>query len=67
MGRYSFQSYDAPEVMNVTQTSELLQLEPGIVLGLAEAGELPGRKLGTEWRFSRSAVIAWLAGTSQIS
>lgn len=64
MGRYSFQSYDPPEVMNVAQTSELLQLEPGIVLELAEAGKLPGRKLGTEWRFSRSAVITWLAGAS---
>jgi len=67
MGRYSFQSYEVsepPEVMNVVQTGELLQLEAHIVLELAEAGTLPGRKLGPEWRFSRSAVLAWLAATS---
>jgi excisionase family DNA binding protein len=65
LGSYSFQAYDppsAPEVMNVAQTAELLQLEAKVVLELAEAGTLPGRKLGKEWRFSRSAVIAWLAG-----
>ena len=27
---------------------------------LAEQGELPARKLGQEWRFSRSAILAWL-------
>jgi excisionase family DNA binding protein len=64
MGTYSFQAYDppAPEVMNVAQLAELLQLPSAKVLELAEAGKLPGRKLGTEWRFSRTAIVAWLAG-----
>lgn len=61
LGSYSFQAYDPPEVMNVEQTAQLLQLEPKVVLELAEAGTLPGRKLGTTWRFSRTAVLAWLA------
>ena len=30
------------------------------VLG-APKRELPGRKIGEEWRFSREAVLAWLA------
>jgi len=29
---------------------------------LAEGGELPGRRIGEDWRFSRSALLAWLAG-----
>jgi hypothetical protein len=29
---------------------------------MATAGRLPGRKLGEEWRFSRIALLAWLAG-----
>lgn len=62
LGTYSFQAYDPPEVMNVAQLAELLQLEAKTVLELAEAGKLPGRKLGSEWRFSRAAVVAWLAG-----
>jgi excisionase family DNA binding protein len=63
VGSYSFQPHDAPEppeVMTVEQTAELLQLEPKAVLELAEAGTLPGKKLGTVWRFSRTAVLAWL-------
>ena len=31
------------------------------VVALAEAGELPGRRIGEHWRFSRPALIAWLA------
>lgn len=67
LGTYSFQPNDAPappEVMNARQTGELLQLDEATVLELAEAGELPGRKLGTTWRFSRTAVLAWLAAPS---
>lgn len=64
MGTYSFQAYDppSPEVMNIAQLAEMLQLEPKKVLELAEAGKLPGRKLGSDWRFSRTAIVAWLAG-----
>jgi excisionase family DNA binding protein len=32
-----------------------------MVIELSEAGQLPGRKLGTHWRFSRAALVAWLA------
>jgi excisionase family DNA binding protein len=61
MGTYSFQPHDPPEVMNVEQTAALLQVDDKVVLELAESGELPGRKLGSAWRFSREAVLAWLA------
>lgn len=60
-GTYSFRSYDPPEVLNVEQAAQLLQIEESVVRELAEAGSLPGRKLGTVWRFSRSALIAWLS------
>ncbi|HEX3760123.1 MAG TPA: helix-turn-helix domain-containing protein [Kofleriaceae bacterium] len=62
LGTYSFQPYDPPEVMNVEQAAQLLQIEDKVVVELAEAGKLPGRKLGTAWRFSRAALVAWLAG-----
>lgn len=61
MGTSWFQPYDPPEVMTVAQVAELLQLDDKLVLSLAEAGELPGRKLGDVWRFSRTAVITWLS------
>lgn len=62
LGAYSFQPNDPPEVLTAQAAAELLQLERKVVLEMAEAGKLPGRKLGTEWRFSRTAIIAWLAG-----
>jgi excisionase family DNA binding protein len=61
-GSYSFHPYDPPEVMNAAQAADFLQIEEALVVELAAAGKLPGRKLGAEWRFSRVALVAWLAG-----
>jgi excisionase family DNA binding protein len=60
-GSYSFQPYDPPEVMNAAQAGEFLQVDEAVVVQLAEAGKLPGRKLGAQWRFSRAALVAWLS------
>jgi excisionase family DNA binding protein len=62
LGTYSFQPYDPPEVLNAEQAAQLLQIDENVVIELAEAGKLPGRKLGAVWRFSRAALVAWLAG-----
>jgi excisionase family DNA binding protein len=61
VGTYSFHPYDPPEVMNAEQAGHFLQLSEGAVTELAEAGKLPGRKLGKAWRFSRAALVAWLS------
>jgi excisionase family DNA binding protein len=61
-GSYSFQPYDPPEVMNAEQAGQFLQIEEAVVVEMAEAGKLPGRKLGTAWRFSRAALVTWLSG-----
>jgi excisionase family DNA binding protein len=45
----------------VEQLAELLQVDEKTVRTLASKGELPGRKLGRHWRFSRHAVLEWLA------
>jgi excisionase family DNA binding protein len=64
VGRAEFTPADAPDVLTVEQAAELLQVEDDDVAALAEAGELPGRKIGEEWRFLRSAVLAWLGGSA---
>jgi excisionase family DNA binding protein len=61
VGSYSFQPYDPPEIMNVEQAAQFLQIEPKNVIELAEAGKLPGKKLGPVWRFSREALVSWLS------
>jgi excisionase family DNA binding protein len=61
LGAYSFQPYDPPEVMNSEQAGQFLQIDESVVIEMAESGKLPGRKLGTAWRFSRAALVAWLS------
>ncbi len=60
-GSYSFQPYDPPEIMNAAQAAQFLQIEEKNLIELAEAGKLPGKKLGPVWRFSRDALVAWLS------
>jgi excisionase family DNA binding protein len=62
VGRADFRPNPTPEVLTLEQAAELLQIESDQAAELAAAGELPGRKLGDSWRFSRAALIAWLAG-----
>ncbi len=61
MGTYSFRAYELPEVLTAEQAGQFLQIAESVVLELAEAGRLPGRKLGAVWRFSRAALVDWLA------
>ena len=60
VGSYSFRAYDPPEIMSSEQAAQFLQIDEKNIIELAEAGKLPGRKLGTVWRFSRAALVAWL-------
>jgi excisionase family DNA binding protein len=65
LGSYSFQSYEAAEVLDVPQAAELLQVDEATIVELAEGGKLPGRKLGKAWRFSRAALVAWLSASDR--
>jgi excisionase family DNA binding protein len=61
LGKHWFRAADAPEVLTLAQLADLLQIDEDTARELAEKGELPGRRLGDEWRFSRQAVVDWLA------
>jgi excisionase family DNA binding protein len=64
VGRHSFRPAAeprAPEVLTAEQAAELLQVEPSALTRMAEDGELPGRRLAGQWRFSREALLRWLA------
>jgi excisionase family DNA binding protein len=60
VGRHSFRPAETPEVLTPAQLAELLQVDEETVVELAQRGELPGRMVGGEWRFSRTAVLGWL-------
>jgi excisionase family DNA binding protein len=61
IGHASFRAFQPPDVLTVAQLAEWLQVDEAAVAELAESGELPGRRLGDEWRFAREAVLDWLA------
>ncbi len=50
------------EVLTLDELADLLKLDESSVLSRVHSGELPGRRFGTEWRFSRRAVFDWLDG-----
>ena len=60
LGRAHLRPVEPPEVLTVEQAAALLQVEPADVTALAEAGELPGRRIGDAWRFPRAALLEWL-------
>ncbi|MDA8277285.1 MAG: helix-turn-helix domain-containing protein [Actinomycetota bacterium] len=49
-------------MLTLTELAGLLKLDHDAVLTRVHSGELPGRRFGKEWRFSRRAVFAWLDG-----
>ena len=61
VGRHAFHPTAEPQVLTSTQAAELLQIDEQLILELAEKSELPARRLGDQWRFSRCALLDWLA------
>jgi len=55
---------EVPEVLTAAQAAELLQVEEADLVALADGGDLPGRRIGDAWRFSRAALLDWLAATT---
>ncbi len=53
---------DAPQVLTVSEASSLLRVSSTQLLRAAQQGELPGRQIADDWRFSRAALLAWLHG-----
>jgi excisionase family DNA binding protein len=62
VGHHAFTPAPQQDVLTPEQAAELLQVTEDEVVELAQAGKLPGRRIGAAWRFSRPALIAWLAG-----
>lgn len=56
---------EPPEVLTVDEAARLLRVEPEALLDLALTEQVPGRRVGASWRFSRAALLGWLAGFRQ--
>ena len=52
---------DDDEVLSAEQAAALLKVGRKTLLRLARDGSVPGRKVGREWRFSRSELLRYVA------
>lgn len=52
------------EVLTLTEAAKLLKVCEKTAGKLAQAGELPARRVGVQWRFTRRSVLAYLEGES---
>ena len=48
------------DVLNVEEAAEFLGFAPYTIREKARDGEIPARKIGREWRFSRRRLLAWI-------
>jgi excisionase family DNA binding protein len=65
VGRHSFTPNETGEVLTPEEAAELLRSDAATVIAMAEDGTLPGRKVGDDWRFARSALLRWLSGEEE--
>ena len=52
----------APDLMTPAQVAQMLGVAESDVMSSLDAGDLKGRKIGTQWRVTRAAVDAFLKG-----
>lgn len=61
----SFTPAPQEEVLDADGAAELLKVDGETIVRLAEEGDLPGRSIEGRWRFSRRALLDWLAGSGR--
>lgn len=49
------------EILNLEQACELLNVSDRTLIKLLREEHIPARKIGREWRFSKTALINWLS------
>jgi excisionase family DNA binding protein len=60
VGHAAFRATEPPAVLDAEQAAELLSVPAADLIELAERGEVPARRIGAAWRFSRQALLDWL-------
>ncbi len=54
----------APHVLDLNQVAELLDAHPKTVRLMAQAGKIPGFRVGRLWRFSAARIYEWIEQTT---
>lgn len=54
-------SAKAREIMSLREVAELLRCNRSTIYRMLKRQEIPGFKVGGDWRFARSEIEAWIA------
>ena len=54
------------EILNMQEVCELLSVSEKTMIKLLKEENIPARKIGREWRFSRTAIIEWIGNGNSI-
>ena len=55
------------EIMTLEEVAKYLKLQPQTVYKWAQEGQIPGAKLGKEWRFRRRILDEWIDSAIHLS
>ena len=55
-----------PDVLTVGEVAAFMRVSRETIYRLAARGELPGRKIGRIWRFSKDAIQKYIEGDSVV-
>lgn len=53
------------EILTADEAAQLLQVTPETVVDLLKSSELPGRKVGGQWRTTKRALVHFIDGLSE--
>jgi excisionase family DNA binding protein len=48
------------KVMKIAELAEYLRVHPSTIYKLLRGNEIPGFKIGSDWRFNKESIDAWL-------
>ena len=48
------------DILTISEVASLLKVAEKTVYGLAQKGNIPGFKVGGQWRFKRTAIDSWI-------
>jgi excisionase family DNA binding protein len=52
---------DGGPVMTIEEVAKYLHVHPQTVYRMLKKGAMPGFKIGSDWRFNRETISAWIA------
>ena len=56
-----------PEILTLSQAAEFLQVSERTILRMLKDGRIPGRQVGSQWRFDRAQLRDWVRGEEPLA